>query len=513
MARKLQDLFEMKYVKILEENVTGAVGLEKSSTPRTSESNTRSDWDNVRVLDLLQEQLQVIQDQLMEREKQKKKNPGEYLGLVKEVHSSVVSDTINARFANAALEAEDVNYPTNLHHSVSAKQSGGAQLAAPAGRCAPPTATTGVKHSKSKRTREVEQTAGQEAQAKQAKLNWPSAGDKVGAGFGNAALGAGDGNLLTNLHQNMSPKQSGIAQIEAPAGSYAPPTAVAPTNTGTENTKNKSTRKAEQIARKEAQAKRPKAILPSDFPMNLLHNMSAKQSGITQLAAPAGPFAAPTATAGVKHTRKKRTREVEQIAGQDAQAKRAKLNWPSAGGKFDSEEDGNANPMSYEKKRQLSVNISKLPLDKLRRVVHILQSQESPLGDSVQDYIEIDIGTLKPSTLRELESFVASCLSKKPRKSYKNILSTSEDELIAEEKQELEKRTQGMTGQHELANKLLKTEESKSVDVGVISDLSVSSSSSSDRDSSSSSSSDRGSSSSSSSDTDSSSSSSSGTDS
>ncbi|XP_023704915.1 bromodomain-containing protein 2-like [Cryptotermes secundus] len=224
-------------------------------------------------------------------------NPGENLGLVKEVHSSVVSDTIDARFANAALGAEDVNCPTNFHHSVSAKQSGITQLAAPAGRCAPPTATAGVKYTRNKRRREVEQTAGQKSQAKQPKANLPSPGDK--------------------------------------------------------------------------------------------------------------------------------------------------------------------------------------------------------------DDVEVDIGTLKPSTLRELESFVASCLSKKPRKPYKKLLSTSEDELIAKEEQELEKRTQDVTGQVELANKLLTTEKSKSVDVGVISDLSVSSSSSSDRDSTRSSSSDRGSSSSSSSDTDS----------
>lgn len=56
--------------------------------------------------------------------------------------------------------------------------------------------------------------------------------------------------------------------------------------------------------------------------------------------------------------------------------------------------------------------------DKLGKVVHIIQSREPSLRDSNPDEIEIDFETLKPSTLRELESYVASCLKKKPRKPY-----------------------------------------------------------------------------------------------
>ena len=72
--------------------------------------------------------------------------------------------------------------------------------------------------------------------------------------------------------------------------------------------------------------------------------------------------------------------------------------------------------MSYDEKRQLSLDINKLPGDKLGRVVHIIQSREPSLRDSNPDEIEIDFETLKPSTLRELEGYVASCLRKKPRK-------------------------------------------------------------------------------------------------
>ena len=85
---------------------------------------------------------------------------------------------------------------------------------------------------------------------------------------------------------------------------------------------------------------------------------------------------------------------------------------------FDSDDEDNAKPMSYDEKRQLSLDINKLPGDKLGRVVHIIQSREPSLRDSNPDEIEIDFETLKPSTLRELENYVAQCLRKKPRKPY-----------------------------------------------------------------------------------------------
>ncbi|VEN58721.1 unnamed protein product [Callosobruchus maculatus] len=110
---------------------------------------------------------------------------------------------------------------------------------------------------------------------------------------------------------------------------------------------------------------------------------------------------------------------------------------PVQAAQFDSEDEDNAKPMSYDEKRQLSLDINKLPGDKLGRVVHIIQSREPSLRDSNPDEIEIDFETLKPSTLRELESYVASCLRKKP---HKKVAGKSKDEQIAEKKQELEKR-------------------------------------------------------------------------
>jgi len=53
----------------------------------------------------------------------------------------------------------------------------------------------------------------------------------------------------------------------------------------------------------------------------------------------------------------------------------------------------------------------------LGHVVTIIQSREPSLKDSSPDEIEIDFETLKPSTLRELEAYVALCFNKKlPRK-------------------------------------------------------------------------------------------------
>ena len=67
--------------------------------------------------------------------------------------------------------------------------------------------------------------------------------------------------------------------------------------------------------------------------------------------------------------------------------------------------------MTYEEKRQLSLDINKLPGECLGKVVQIIQSREPSLRDSNPDEIEIDFETLKPSTLRELELYVSSVLN------------------------------------------------------------------------------------------------------
>ena len=75
-----------------------------------------------------------------------------------------------------------------------------------------------------------------------------------------------------------------------------------------------------------------------------------------------------------------------------------------------------ATPLTYDEKVQLSLNINKLPSDKLSGIVHIIQSREPPLRESNPDDIEIDFEIVKPSTLRELESYVISCLAPSVKK-------------------------------------------------------------------------------------------------
>ena len=85
-------------------------------------------------------------------------------------------------------------------------------------------------------------------------------------------------------------------------------------------------------------------------------------------------------------------------------------------GVVESDDELKTTPMTYDEKRQLSLDINKLPGDKLGKVVQIIQHREPSLRDSNPDEIEIDFETLKPSTLRALEAFVTQSLRKKPRK-------------------------------------------------------------------------------------------------
>ncbi|XP_075042575.1 bromodomain-containing protein 2 isoform X2 [Mixophyes fleayi] len=166
---------------------------------------------------------------------------------------------------------------------------------------------------------------------------------------------------------------------------------------------------------------------------------------------------------------------------------------------YDSDEEDECKPMTYDEKRQLSLDINKLPGEKLGRVVHIIQSREPSLRDSNPEEIEIDFETLKPSTLRELERYVMSCLRKKPRKPYtplnaalsaalKKTVGKTKEEIALEKKRELEKRLQDVSGQLNSTKKPPKKahEKAESAQPVSVSRLSASSSSS-DSDSSSSS--------------------------
>ncbi|XP_021048081.1 bromodomain-containing protein 3 isoform X2 [Mus pahari] len=176
-----------------------------------------------------------------------------------------------------------------------------------------------------------------------------------------------------------------------------------------------------------------------------------------------------------------------------AASRQLKKGGKQASASYDSEEEEEGLPMSYDEKRQLSLDINRLPGEKLGRVVHIIQSREPSLRDSNPDEIEIDFETLKPTTLRELERYVKSCLQKKQRKplstSGKKQAAKSKEELAQEKKKELEKRLQDVSGQLN-SKKPTKKEKSSSAPSGGPSRLSSSSSSESASSSSSGSSSD-----------------------
>ena len=150
----------------------------------------------------------------------------------------------------------------------------------------------------------------------------------------------------------------------------------------------------------------------------------------------------------------------------------------------ESSDEEDSRSMTYDEKRQLSLDINKLPGDKLGRVVHIIQSREMSFKDSSPDEIEIDFETLRSSTLRELEKFVNSCL-KKSKKTSKSIAVNEK----ARQKAELERKIQNIhrnTSQTSGGHKSLKSGVTPSGTAGVKSTSRLSeSSSSSDSESSS----------------------------
>lgn len=99
-------------------------------------------------------------------------------------------------------------------------------------------------------------------------------------------------------------------------------------------------------------------------------------------------------------------------------------------------------PMSYDEKRQLSLDINQLPGDKLGRVVHIIQTREPNLQgqDTNPEEIEIDFETLKPSTLRELQKYVLDCIREQKKiPPLKKTVGLRPDEKV-KKREELEKR-------------------------------------------------------------------------
>ncbi|CAF4152988.1 unnamed protein product [Rotaria sp. Silwood2] len=111
---------------------------------------------------------------------------------------------------------------------------------------------------------------------------------------------------------------------------------------------------------------------------------------------------------------------------------------------FDIEHEENPKPMTYDEKRQLSLDINNLPSEKLGPVVEIIHRREPSLRDSSPDEMEIDFEMLKPSTLRELEAYVNQVIKRKPRKQPNTSANAEKRSLVkaqnAQKKEEIQKR-------------------------------------------------------------------------
>eukprot|EP00897_Mesotaenium_endlicherianum_P001996 jgi/Mesen1/1824/ME000141S00984 len=75
-------------------------------------------------------------------------------------------------------------------------------------------------------------------------------------------------------------------------------------------------------------------------------------------------------------------------------------------------QDRQKRDMTLAEKRKLSVNLGKLPGDKLGRVVQII-SEKNPSLNQTEDEIELDIDSLDNDSLWELDRYVANCMKSK----------------------------------------------------------------------------------------------------
>ncbi|XP_067228981.1 bromodomain testis-specific protein isoform X4 [Chanodichthys erythropterus] len=181
-----------------------------------------------------------------------------------------------------------------------------------------------------------------------------------------------------------------------------------------------------------------------------------------------------------KESTKRKGEEIKKSAKIQKRSNSSKSSGRKESRACDSEEEMNTLPMSYEEKRQLSLDINKLPGDKLGKVVNIIKAREPLLRDTDPEEIEIDFETLKPSTLRALECYVVTCLRKKPKETNKKK-SQKKSKI-----KEMDKEIHHTTGEPN-SNKKSKIEtEGEFKDMSRPSRLSDSSSSSSSSDSSSS---------------------------
>lgn len=108
---------------------------------------------------------------------------------------------------------------------------------------------------------------------------------------------------------------------------------------------------------------------------------------------------------------KRRSRSNSSSAGVTPRPKKPSSRPPSKslGSAVITEEEFLTRPMSFEEKRQLSIEVNNLPPEKLGRVVEIIQAGMSLEAQGDSDVIELDIESLNVRTLRQLQRYVMEC--------------------------------------------------------------------------------------------------------
>ncbi|CAK9225835.1 unnamed protein product [Sphagnum troendelagicum] len=82
-------------------------------------------------------------------------------------------------------------------------------------------------------------------------------------------------------------------------------------------------------------------------------------------------------------------------------------------------------PMTFEEKRELSINLEKLPGDKLERIVQIIKKRNPDVGQN-EDEIEVDIDSFDNETLWELDRFITNCMKSRGKKAKKATQKTQQ---------------------------------------------------------------------------------------
>ncbi|CAJ1059746.1 bromodomain testis-specific protein-like isoform X5 [Xyrichtys novacula] len=110
-------------------------------------------------------------------------------------------------------------------------------------------------------------------------------------------------------------------------------------------------------------------------------------------------------------------------------------------------------PVTYQEKRKLKEDVTKLSGNKLGKLVKIIHARESCLRDSTLEEIEVDFELLKSSTLRALQKFVGACLKKRNKNVGNKKQVKSSGGSKAGKTKEAEKPEVGSKEQHFMKNK------------------------------------------------------------